>query len=196
MSYDYAENSLALHKEAIVLDFVAIAADYEVAKKAAAKMESSCIASANACRAVGIRLQTLCGHEQISFEFWVKYSCAEKLPFGFDAAKMFISIARKLPDEVKSIEEAAPFTQLYFFALNLLEAPAREEQQKAISVSVIQKFIGQLTTIRQLYSKSIRQCPVNQWSDSLINDVLNDSAWYKLEIIKIEAEKADREKRK
>ena len=193
---DYAENSLALHKEAIVLDFVAIAADYEIAKKCAAKMESSCIASANACRSVGIRLQTLCGHEQISFEFWVKNNCADKLPFGFEAAKQFVSIARKLPDEVKTIEEAAPFTQLYFFALNLLEAPARDEQQKAISVSVIQKFIGQLTTIRQLYSKSIRQCPVHQWSDTLIDDVLNDSAWYKHEIIKIEAEREERQKKK
>lgn len=155
-------------------------------------MEKDCIASSNACRAVGIRLQALCGHEQISFEYWQKNNCSKQLPFDFNAAKMFIGIARKLPEKVTTIEQAAPFTQLCFQAGNLLELPERTEQQRAIGGGILQKFFGEITIVRKDFAKAIRQCPMEKWGRPEINSFLKDTQWLADERTKAEKLKGEK----
>ena len=173
----YEEHALILHKQATAEEFKQVAKDFKAAKAATEKMETDCIAAANACRAVGIRLQTLCGHEQIDIEFWQKNDCGKKLPFDFNSARIFISIARKMPKPAKSLAEAAPLTQLMFQSANLIELAHREESQRALTVSILQKFFAEITTVRQPFEKALREQPMEKWKPSQIDSFLSETEW-------------------
>jgi len=89
------------------------------------------IASANLAREIGLELQGIAGAEQMGFGFYTSH-CAKDLPFDYEAVKQFISIARKVKEPVKTVEEAVPVLQQVLLRQGLIEMPcAREGPQNA-----------------------------------------------------------------
>lgn len=181
----YEDRAAQMTREAIAAEFIALSKEYEKAKEATEDMRKDTIRAANTCRAVGIRLQALCQHEQISFEFWQRHKCGDHLPFDFNAAKGFIALARKLPRIVKTIEEAAPFAQMVFQTTGLLEMPTRDEQQRAQQFSVFQKFLAQVTVVMQPLRKLLREVPMEDWKPAQLDSFLSET-----EPLNIERERA------
>lgn len=139
-------------------------------------MSADTIRAANKSREIGLHLITLCGHEQVSFEFW-RTHCEGKVKCSFDQAKRHVSTAHKMPEPAKTIEDAAPFVQSLLFAAHLLEEPHREESQKALTISLVQKSFAAITVVRQLFEKTWRETPIEKMKASQLDDFLSTTEW-------------------
>jgi len=182
----YEERAGAMNRKAMEAEIKGILKEYEAAESDVTAMKSVSIKAANRCRKVGIMLQALCQHEQISFDFWQKHCGQLEKRFDFNNAKVFIAIARKYPEPIKSIEEAAPVTQLLYMAVDLLQLPERSEAQNPVSVSAFQKFLGEITIVRKDWEKAVRQNPPETWSEALRTSFMKDTQWLVDERARIE----------
>lgn len=83
----------------------------------------------NLGREIGIGLQTLCQHEQMSLSFFE--TIKKQLPEGFSflAVQKCIHIANALPEPAKTIEEANHVESQTMLALGLIEQPHRTSIQ-------------------------------------------------------------------
>lgn len=173
----YQERSVQKFKQALKAEFTLIKSKHKELKSRMEDMHDSTIDSANLCREIGLHLQTACNHEHINLEFWTNNDCERQLGFGYDAANGFISLARRMPDKVTKIEQAAPFIQLIFQTVGMLELPERIKQQNRISVGVVQKFFGEIAIVRKDFSKAVRQLPMENWSNMLLDSFMKDTQW-------------------
>ncbi len=159
---------------------------YERFERATRNIETGAIDAANLSRELGLNLQALCGHEQISFQFW-QNNCEGKLKFDFDSAKMFCSIARKLPQPAKSLPEAVSYIQPALVASGFLEVPERTGEQEASFVNPFQKFLKYLTCLGQPYKKLLLDRPMKNWTRGQLESFTSETLW-----IVEEREKAER----
>lgn len=182
----YIERAGALKTAAAPVEFGTMAKVYEQFDTAAKGIESNSISASNLARKLGIHLQALCGHEQIKFSYWQSH-CEGKLPFNYESAKLFVAVARKMPRDAQTIAEAVHFVQMVLVADQSLELPQRTERQLASPISPIQRFLAEMTLIRQPFQKSIRALPMEQWEPAALDTFLTETEW-----LSTEREKAQR----
>jgi hypothetical protein len=173
----YSERSVQKFHEALRAEFDIIRAKHKQLKTDMECLGHTTVEVANLCREIGLHLQTACNHEQINLDFWNNNDCEKQLGFDFNAAKIYIAIARKLPKKIKSPDEAAPFVQLLFQAGGLLELEERGERQNRITVSVMQKFLAEVTIVRKDFEKVVRQIPIADWSETMRQSFIADTQW-------------------
>jgi len=106
-----------------------IAQAYREFQTCGKRIGSGIVDSVNLAREIGLELQGIVGAEQMGFGFYTSH-CAKDLPFGFDAVKQFISIARKMIAPAKTVEDVTPVMQQVFFAAELLKLPEPHEGQQ------------------------------------------------------------------
>jgi len=140
-------------------------------------IENSAIDAANFARQLGIHLMVLCAHEQIKFDFWQKH-CEGKLPFSYDNAKMFVAIAKKMPEPATNLTEAIHLVQMALLAGNLLAEPERTESQTANTIPLLQRFVNEFTTIRQQFTKITRDEPMEKWELKRLRLFLSETEWF------------------
>lgn len=172
----YLERGAKQTKQMMEGEDAQIAKSYAQFEAAIKQSQSSIINSANLAREIGIHLQTKCGHEQVGFDFWQKY-CEGKQPFDFEAAKMFVSVANKMEKPAKTINEAVQYVQLALVAGGLLELPEREEAQKRASVSLFEKWLGEIVKIRQPFGKLTKDWPMDSWNKTALDKFLSETEW-------------------
>ena len=187
----YVDRAAAMNKKTGAKEIDEILKAYESVEAETDVMKSSSVKAANGCRKVGILLQTLCGHEQISFQFWQNNCAKLAAKFDYDNAKIFIAIARRMPDPAKTIADAAPVTQLIFQSVGLLELAERTEEHNAAPVGVFQRFLSNVTVIRQLWKKALREKPVTEWGEMERESFLNETQWIADERMEIEKLKGE-----
>ena len=171
-----SESGVALRKESGIAELAVIEKAYAKFSETADAVAKDTVLMANVAREIGIHLQTLSGHEQVSFEFWQKH-CEGKLPFKFDAAKMFVSVARGMEKPARSLTEAAKWIQQILAAEGHLELPSREENQVAVSVSIMQKFFKELTCLSQPWKKLESENPIEGWTKKQVDTGLAETEW-------------------
>lgn len=174
---EYADRALVMHREANAAEFKEAAKLIAEAKSSCKKLGKQTVAATNKCRAAGIMIKTLCGHDHVSIEFWQKNDCSKKLGVGFETAKWLVSIANKLENPVRTLMEAAPYLLQCFFATELLESPKREDQQQAIHFDLVQIFFKKITTDKQDFEKAIRAQPMETWKPVLLDSLLSETEW-------------------
>jgi hypothetical protein len=173
----YQERSVQKFHETLAVQLAEAKKDFTAGKEALQQAEGGIITAANKFRAVGIRLQSACNHELVNLDFWNNNNCEAQLGFDFQTAKQCMAIARRLPKVVKSLDDAAPFVQLLFQAGDLLHLERRSEPQNRVTVSVMQKFLNEVTIIRRDFEKVERQIPMNDWSQTMLRSFVSDTKW-------------------
>jgi hypothetical protein len=172
----YTERAVALRQQSSVATLKKINQDYEAFLKSTTAISDSTIASANKAREIGIELQALCQHELMSESFW-NANCRDKTAFGFDAAKAFISTARKMPKPAKTLQDAAPFIQTMLITADLLPEPERTEVQHLSSINPVQRFFNEFSMMRQPWQKITRTKPIEQWDSLSLKRVVSETEW-------------------
>jgi hypothetical protein len=173
---NYADRSIVLAKKARAAEITVLNKSLGEFKQVCKEMAADTIKAANKSREIGIHLKTVCGHDQLPFEFW-RANLEGKIDCDFEQAKRHVATANRMPQPAKTIEEAAPFIQVLFFASNLLEAPVREESQSALSTNQVQVFLDKVNIIRQSFEKAERATPMDKWKPSVIDTFLADTGW-------------------
>lgn len=173
----YEERSVQKFKQALAAEFKHIREKKTELKGSLVKMKDSTIASANLCREIGLHFQTACNHQHINLEFWKNNDCERQTGFTFIEANGFIALSKKMPNKVKTIQEAAPLMQMILITAGLLEFPQRDEQQNSVSVGPFQKFLKEITIVRQDYGKAERQLPMNEWGKLMLQSFLTEIQW-------------------
>lgn len=172
----YEDRALAMKKKAQVAEIKTVNESLVEFDSICGEMAKDTIRAANVSREIGLHLITICGHEQLPFDFWRTY-CEGKIKCTFDQAKRHIATAHKMPKPAKTIEDAAPFVQSLLFAAKLLEAPMREESQQAITISLFQKSLAAVTIVRQIFEKAFRETPIDKMKPSQLDSFLRDTEW-------------------
>ncbi len=170
------ESGIVLHKEAMVAEVKKLNEIYEAFHKDAASISTGTIRSANRARELGLHLQTMCGHEHMKLSFWQSH-CEGKVPFKFDAAQKFISVANKMDKPAKTLLEAVPFVQTILQAGGILMLPERTETQQRSAISVFQRVLTEITLVRAGFKKALKEKPMELWTASDHDTFQADTAW-------------------
>lgn len=186
----YQERTVQAHKKALDSQFKIIRKERAELKRGMEQQRDMTIVNSNLCRSIGIRFKSVCNHEQLNLEFWKNNDCERRLGFGYEEAKKYISLSNKMPDKVTTLAQCAPYLQMTFEAIGLLELPEREEQQNRIQVSFMQKFLGEITIVRKDFEKVERQMPIQDWSDTMRKSFLSDTQWLADKRAEVEKSKA------
>lgn len=173
---NYLDRASARRSEVAIAELDTIADLFHQFNTDAKAIEANTISAANLARAMGIHLQTLCGHEQITLHFWNSH-CEGKLPFKFDAAKIFVSTAHKMPNEAKTLAEASQFIQTLLIADGLLQLSERGHTQVASAIPLVQKFFNEFQLMRQPFKKIIQDRPMEEWEASALELFLSETEW-------------------
>ena len=163
------QKSAAKELELIVKEY----ADFTIEANA---VERISLSMANRARKIGLHLQTLSGHEQITFDFWHK-TCHEKLPFAFESAREFVSIARSMKEPAKDLTEAVKHIQPLLVINGNLELPERTEQQTPSRIPLMERFWTMLSTLRQPFTKLTSEKGMDDWPDKALQSMLSETEW-------------------
>jgi hypothetical protein len=172
----YGERSAEMNLEALGAELDSIVLDHADFSEAVKDVERNAVIAANKARSMGIKLQSACGHDQISFEFF-HAKCKSKLPFGFETARMFISVAKKMPQPAKTIGEAVQHVQLALMAGGLLDLPERKENQSRSTVSITERFYCEFTLMKQPFDKILRMRPMENWEAKDLKQFRSEIEW-------------------
>ena len=173
---DNAERGVMLKRESNTAELQTIIETFEKFDALCKGIESGAIKSVNLGRELGLHLQTLCGHQQMKLSFWQGH-CEKQLPFDFKAASLFISIANKIEQPVKTLAEAVPMMQTVLQADGVLILSERTDLQKASGISVLQKFFAEVTLIRADFKKAMMQKPREHWTRDDKDSFLSTTEW-------------------
>lgn len=172
----HEESTVIIKSEAAYAEWDVISKAFGKFTEAANQIKSRTIAASNLGREIGIHLQTLCGHEQVRFDFW-QAKCIGKSPFDFKTAQSFVAIANRMPTPAETLEEALPVLRQCFFAGNLLADAQRTEPQARSNVSLMERFLGEFTLMRQPLKKILSERPMEEWELVAIDRFLSDTNW-------------------
>lgn len=117
---------------------VQVGQDLSDAQTFARKAAEFEIAAVNKLRAAGIHLQEACNHQQINFKFFEKFKAEYPNQLDgltFDQAKVCIRVARKLKNEVGSLNDIRRFKQTAFECFSLATPAQREIVQHAREIN-------------------------------------------------------------
>ena len=180
----YQERAGKLQKKAAGAEYQKITAVHNRFEVATKGIERNAILAANSARELGIHLQALAGREIISDRqgrFLWEEKFAAHLPFSYESACMFVAISRKMPEPVRTIEEAVQFVQQALIADNLLQLPERGEQQSRSAIGIMEKFLMQITLVRQPFSKALKERPMETWDVEALDKFLSETEWVDVE---------------
>lgn len=176
VTLDYQERASAMKKTAATSELKVINKSLAEFSGLCKSMGDTTVNAVNKSREIGLHLIALSGHEQLSLEFWQKH-CEGNVGCSFDQAKKHVALAHKMPQPAKTLDEAAPHIQGLFFAADLIESPVRTESQHALGINLFQKFLHEVTTIRQTFDKSLREHPMVNWKAKELDSFLADTEY-------------------
>jgi hypothetical protein len=172
----YVERADVMNKEAAIAAIPLIIKAFAGFHDAAAELKSGTIAGANFSREIGLHLQSWCGHEKMSIHFW-KTHCEKVLPFDFEAAQFFMSVARKMKNKAKTLAETWEFSQLILIGDGLLPAPQRSESQSEAPIPPLQRLCCQFVMLRKPLQKIFNLAPMEQWKPTELELFLSETEW-------------------
>ena len=120
----------------------------------------SLVEHVNTGRQIGLLLKEWQGREQVTFEFFHRHQ--EQLPFAFDTAQRFVSMANRMPGPAESVDDARRVLQLDFQAAGLLNLPERGPQIAHAPTGFVM-FVGALGAAKERFLKWTDDEPVEQW---------------------------------
>lgn len=172
----YIERADAMKQKAIAAEVPLILKAFEGFRDSASMIKGGTIGGANFSREAGLHLQSWCGHEKMTLHFW-KTHCEKLLPFDFEAAQFFMSVARKMKSKAKTLAETWEFSQLILIGGGLLPAPERAGLQSANPIPPLQRLCVQFVMLRKPLQKIFNLAPMEQWKPSDIDLFLSETEW-------------------
>jgi hypothetical protein len=128
------------------------------------------VAYANTNREIGLLLKSWCGKEQITFAFYESNKTA--MPFTFEDAKKFISIATAMPDKAKCIEDVRRVIQTEFISIT-----ERATQQHATALSPLVEFVHLIQSAKVRLKRWVDDEPVEDWTDDRKDTLRAELRW-------------------
>lgn len=136
--------------------------------------ETAFVGLINAMRGQGIALQEICRHDQITFKFLQPIQ--ERLPFNFDSARDLVALARKLPQEVTTIEEARQVIRSVLEEAELLKVEEGGGTE-GLATDKATKFLATIQCVKQDWQKVERVAPMDKWSPARLHDFMDATLW-------------------
>ncbi len=182
----YVERADAMKREAVPVIVERIKKAWGNFHAGAQGIKTGAILGANSSLEIGLELQGWCGHENMSFMFW-KTNCEKLLPFDFEAAKFFMSVARKMKKKATTIAETWEFAQLVLTVDGALPLAESTGSRHAALIPPLQKLCCQFVMLRKPLQKIMNLAPMETWEQDDVRLFLSETEW-----LEIERQKAER----
>ena len=184
-SATYEESSVEIQTQAQAAEVQKIAGVFQRFNENINAASKSIVDAANDAREIGLHLQTMCGHEQMKLSFWNNH-CEGKVGFGFETAKQFIGIAKRLPNRIKKISGIPHVIQPMLLAADQLDLPHRKSAHSASTISFVERFLTEVTMVHAPFARAIRENPIENWNEVTIKKFLSETEWLAFERQKAE----------
>lgn len=143
---------------------------YREFKRNGSTLEESFVAHANKARNIGLLIGSWSGQEQISFEFYLDHAKDLRESIPFETLKMFVTIARRLPEPATTIADVRSMWQLDFIACGLLALPERGAEH-ASQTTPYCALLNRIGGVRAEINKWINERPLAQWDEDTRQNV-------------------------
>lgn len=140
-------------------------------------IESSMVALVNALREQGLLLQEITGHQAIAerdAEVWERVQ--GELPFDLIAAKKRMALARKLPEPVKTFEDARVVYRSVCEQVELLRVTEGEGNPGKVQ-DQFTHCLNTFSLLKQKWQKVLVAYPLEQSSPQRMKTFLADTEW-------------------
>lgn len=157
-----ADNTAKLEAKAQKALLEGIDRDWSAAEEAAKRIASRTIFAINKLRSCGMKLQQLCGHEQLSMDFFVRIK--DRLPktMHYTGARAAVHVANKLAQDVETIQEARAVQKDLFEGLLDCREPKRLVQQTSHERNFWNDFVASAASFAGLFDK-LEDEPMENW---------------------------------
>ncbi len=167
----YTERAGLMNAAAQKEIFKQIRAEWQRAQKERTKVQRIVVDYVNRYARIGSLLVQVSGHEQMGFSFWRSH-LAEQLPFDFETTQRCIAIHKKIPEPVKTVEEAAKVLQATFITAGLLTLPDAGEPGRPAAKSPLAWFITEMNSTRVQLEKWFKEEPLESAPDDRLDTII------------------------
>lgn len=172
----YAERSAVLQKRSCEVLIPLITEAWHIGRLATGQIVKSEIIGVNSSREIGIYLQEWCGREKMPLVFW-KFNCEKILPFDFEAANFFMSVARRLDRKAKTLDDVREFAQMVMVSFGQDELPQRAGQQSRSLIPPMQVLACQFINLQKPYQKILQNNPLENWEPDDLRLLISETQW-------------------
>jgi|GEM_PF-4718878 len=180
-----AESGIMLRKDAERSEIAQLIAGHGEFTAMLKELGKIGVKAGNKARALGIILQTMCGHKHMDADYFAAH-LKGKVPFDFELSKWYVSVANSQPKAITEVGQAVEIFLPGFQAVGMIAAPARGEPQNPSNFPLIQKFLKQATTIRGLFTKAISDAPPENWTRTEREEFIDATDWLQIEREKVQ----------
>ena len=191
----YVERADKERRKAVAEGLKAIARDEKIVQKGLATIDRAIADTVNGMRRQGDALQSICGHNQVTFQFVKDMVCSgkAKLPWGdgtaskenlqtvFETARHRVAIAARIPGDIASWKDVAiEARRAVLCQIELLTVCGRGLLEDGVAprpndgLMFVFRNLGRL---KHDYLKCIRLEPLEKRSRTQLEDFLEDTEW-------------------
>jgi hypothetical protein len=168
----YVERSQKLDTKAHKALLTGIGRDWKAVEEAATEAGKQTVVAVNRMRACGDKLKQLCGHDQITLEFYSTVKSQLPKSMQFTAARSAVHISNRLSADVNTVQEAMAVQRELFTALDEYREPKRLAQQTAHDVNPWSELVSKAMGFTAFFGQLMEDEPMEAWGqDKLSNFV-------------------------
>ena len=174
-SMTYVERSRSLDTKAHRELLKGIARDWAAASTAAKTAGQQTVIGINRMRACGEKIKLLCGHDQISLDFYTSVATLLPKEMRFEAAKRAVHISNKLADDVHTPQEALAAQRDLFTATMECAEPRRLTDQVAHESNPWSELISKANGFTVFFGQLEEDEPMEKWSDEKLRSFVTNT---------------------
>ena len=167
---DYNERTAQVQKQAQAALFKQARGLWKQLESAKDSMEQATIKAVNTASQLGAVMLQICGGDQLGFPFWTSH-CAKQLPFNLDTAQELISVHKKVPVAITTMEQAFVVLKQLNLGLGLLKLPERTEDQNPSGNSPLNAVTHAFQQGYNFFKKWVEKEPIDTWDRSRLETI-------------------------
>jgi len=171
---DYNERTAQVQKKAQAALFKQARGLWKQLESAKDSMEKTTILAVNTASQLGAVMLQICGGDQLGFPFWTSH-CAKQLPFNLDTAQEMISVHKKVPTPITTMEQAFVVLKQLNLGLGLLKLPERTEDQNPSGQSPLTAVTHAFQQGYNVFQKWIEKEPLADWDRSRLETIFAET---------------------
>lgn len=158
----YEERTHKLESKAHKALLSGIARDWAAVEAAATEAGKQTVIGVNRLRACGEKFKQLCGHDQLTLDFFMRHRDSLPKSMSYTGAKCSVHVSNRIEQDVETPQEALFIQRDLFLAINAYTEPKRTAPQQLHDSNPWSEFISGVSSLTSLLDR-LDDRPMSEW---------------------------------